>query len=92
MLTPILNISSLAIGLMAWGFGCAALARRRVSLRSFGCCLLSLALQFTELTHRAEIGDVIAILDTVRGVTIAAVTLSAGTLALNTAAHLRGRK
>lgn len=91
MITPILNIGSLAIGLGAWGFGLLALKRRRISLLSFGCCLLALVLQFTELTHRAQTGDVVAILDTVRGVTLAAATLSAGTLILNTAAHLRGR-
>ena len=91
MIIPILNVSSLLLGLAAWGFGIAALRRRHASLTSFALCQLSLVLQFTELTHRAQIGDVSAILDTVRAVTMAAAVLSAGTLFLNTLAHLRSK-
>ena len=91
MITPILNVSSLLLGLAAWGFGIAALRRRKISLISFALCLLSLVLQFSELTHRAQIGDVIAILDTVGAVTMAAAVLSAGTLFLNTLAYLRSK-
>ena len=91
-MTPILNLASLALGLAAWALGIRAMARKRVSLGSFGCCLAALVLQFCELDHRAAIGDVSAILDTVHAITLAAVTLSAGTLGANTAAWLRGRK
>ena len=63
-----------------------------MSLWSFVLCLLSLLLQFAELTHRSAIGDTAAILDTICAVTLAAVTLSAGTVLLNTLAHLTGRK
>ena len=90
MITPILNVSSLLLGLMAWGLGARAVARRKVSLLSFGFCLLALVLQFAELTHRAEIGDIPAILDTVRAITLAAATLSAGTISLNALAARRG--
>ena len=92
MLTPILNLSSLILGLTAWGFGLWAIRKRHISLLSFCFCLLSLVLQFMELSHRAQIGDSSGILDTVRAVTHAAATLSAGTLLLNTLAHLSGRK
>ena len=91
MITPILNLSSLILGLAAWGLGVMALIRRRVSLMSFGCCLLALILQFAELTHRTAIGDISAILDTVLAITLAAATLSAGTVSLNALAHLTGR-
>ena len=91
MITPILNVSSLLLGLIAWGFGIAGLKRRRMSLTSFALCLLALVLQFAELTHRAQIGDTIAILDTVGAVTQAAAVLSAGTLFLNTLAYLRSK-
>lgn len=91
MITPLLNVSSLLLGLAAWGFGIAALRRRKISLTSFALCLLALVLQFAELTHRAQIGDVIAILDTVQAVTMAAAVLSAGTLFLNTLAYLRSK-
>ena len=91
MISPILNVSSLLLGLAAWGFGIAALRRGKISLTSFALCLLALVLQFTELTHRAQIGDVSAILDTVRAVTQAAAVLSAGTLFLNTLAYLRSK-
>ena len=91
MITPILNVSSLLLGLTAWGFGIAALRRGKISLTSFALCRLSLVLQFSELTHRAQIGDVIAILDTVGAVTMAAAVLSAGTLFLNTLAYLRSK-
>lgn len=92
MITPFLNVNSLLIGLAAWFFGAIAVRNRRVSLCSFSCCALALVLQFLELTHRAQIGDVIAILDTIRPITLAALTLSTGTVLLNTIAWLRGRK
>ena len=92
MITPILNISSLLLGLAAWGFGIAGVRRRQVSLTSFALCLTALVLQFLELTHRAQIGDVSAILDTVRAVTMAAAALSAGTLFLNTLAYLSSKE
>ena len=91
MITPLLNVSSLLLGLAAWGFGIAALRRGKISLTSFALCLLALVLQFAELTHRAQIGDVSAILDTVQAVTMAAAVLSAGTLFLNTLAYLRSK-
>ena len=92
MISGVLNLSSLGLGLMAWGFGLNALRKQRMSLWSFVLCLLSLLLQFAELTHRSAIGDTAAILDTICAVTLAAVTLSAGTVLLNTLAHLTGRK
>ena len=91
MISPILNVSSLLLGLPAWVQGARAVARRRVALLSFGFCLLALVLQFAELTHRAEIGDTFAILDTVRAITLAAATLSAGTISLNALAARRGK-
>ena len=92
MITPLLNVSSLLLGLAAWGFAIAALRRRKISLTSFALCLTALVFQFAELTHRAQIGDVIAILDTVQAVTMAAAVLSAGTLFLNTLAYLSGKE
>ena len=92
MITPILNVSSLLLGLTAWGFGIAALRRGKISLTSFALCLTALVLQFMELTHRARIGDVSAILDTVGAVTLAATVLSAGTMLLNTLAYLSSRE
>ena len=91
MISPILNISSLLLGLAAWGFGIAGLRRKNVSLTSFALCLLALVLQFLELTHRAQIGDTSAILDTVSAVTQAAAVLSTGTMFLNTLAYLRSK-
>ena len=91
MISPILNVSSLLLGLTAWGFGIAALRRGKISLTSFALCLTALVFQFAELTHRAQIGDVIAILDTVQAVTMAAAVLSTITLLLNTLAFLRGK-
>ena len=91
MISPILNVSSLLLGLTAWGFAIAGLKRRRMSLTSFALCLLSLVPQFAELTHRAQSGDVSAILDTVGAVTQAAAVLSTGTLFLNTLAYLRSK-
>lgn len=92
MILPFLNVSSLLIGLAAWGFGIRALRRGRVSLASFACCVLALVLQFVELTHRAQIGDASGILDTIRAVTLAAFTLAVGTVTLNTIARFRGGK
>ena len=92
MTTAILNVSSLLLGLTAWALCVRAVRRERMSLGSFFCCLLAMVLQFAELYHRAEIGDISAILDTVWGILLAASTLAAGTLILNTLAHLSGRK
>jgi hypothetical protein len=92
MITPILNVSSLLLGLTAWGFAIAGIRRRKISLTSFALCLTALVLQFMELTHRARIGDVSAILDTVGAVTLAAAVLSAGTVLLNTLAYLSSRE
>jgi hypothetical protein len=91
MISPILNVSSLLLGLTAWGFAIAGLKRRRMSLTSFALCLTALVFQFAELTHRAQIGDVIAILDTVQAVTMAAAVLSTITLLLNILAYLRSK-
>lgn len=94
MITPFLNVSSLLLGLAAWGFGIAGLRRSKISLTSFALCLLALILQFLELTHRARIGDtsaILAILDTVGAVTLAAAVLSVGTMVLNMLAYLRGK-
>ena len=92
MITPLLNVSSLLLGLAAWGFGIAALRRGKISLTSFALCLTALVFQFAELTHRAQIGDVSAIFDTVGAVTLAAAVLSAGTVLLNTLAYLSSRE
>ena len=92
MITPVLNISSLVLGVAAWGFGITGLRRRKISLTSFALCLLALVLQFLELTHRARIGDTSAILDTVGAVTMAAAVLSAGTMVLNALAYLRSKQ
>ena len=91
MITPLLNVSSLLLGLAAWGFAIVGLKQRRMSLTSFALCLLALVFQFAELTHRAQIGDVSAILDTVQAVTMAAAVLSTITLLLNILAFLRGK-
>ena len=92
MITPILNVSSLLLCLTAWGFAIAGIRRRKISLVSFALCLTALVLQFMELTHRARIGDVSAILDTVGAVTLSAAVLSAGTMLLNTLAYLSSRE
>lgn len=91
MIIPFLNVSSLLLGLAAWGFGIAGLRRSKISLTSFALCLLALIFQFLELTHRAQTGDVVAILDTVGAVAMAAAVLSAGTMVLNMLAYLRGK-
>ena len=92
MITPILNVSSLLLGLTAWSFAIAGIRRRKISLTSFALCLTALVLQFMELTHRARIGDVSAIFDTIGAVTLSAAVLSAGTMLLNTLAYLSSRE
>ena len=92
MISGVLNLSSLLLGLAAWGFGLSALLKGRMSLTSFVLCLLALLLQLAELTHRAAMGDTAAILDTVCAVFLAAATLSAGTVLLNTLARFPRRK
>lgn len=92
MITPCLNISSLLLGLAAWGLGLNAIRREKISLSSFSCCGLAMLFQFYELRHRAQIGDVYAIVDTIGGICLAATVLLAGTVFLNLRALARGKK
>ena len=85
------TLGPLALGLLAWGLGLAALMTRRTGLcaPSLGCCAVALSL--VPLHVYVEAGDLSAVQDTAHAFALSAAALVLGTLALNTAAWLRTR-
>lgn len=84
------TIGELALGLLAWGLGLVSLLMRRkknaaqlCGLGSFACCAASLCLVVFDFAYLADIGDVSAFLDTANAFRLAAGTLLAVTLILN---------
>ncbi len=86
-LTAFLNVSSLLLGLLAWGVPFLAVAHRSrfalCCIGSFACCGLSLLFQLFELRHRVALEDWSALLDTAPAVTLAASVLFVGVLGCN---------
>ena len=78
------TLGPLALGLLAWGLGLAALMTRRT-----GLCAPSLVPLHVYL--EVEAGDLSAIQDTAHAFALSAAALVLGTLALNAAAWLRTR-
>ena len=87
------TLGPLALGLLAWGLGLAALMTRRTGLcaPSLGCCAVALSLVPLHVYLEVEAGDLSAIQDTAHAFALSAAALVLGTLALNTAAWLRTR-
>lgn len=82
----IANIVSLFLGLLAWGLGFAAVAKRGKPVLVFcslGACALSLVCQLVEVRRLAAIHDWSAVEDTIGAVTFAGIVLLAVTAALN---------
>lgn len=87
----VLNLGSLALGLIAWIVPVRYMARRaaggrrtgRPAVVSLGCCALSLWLQIWYSHHLVEIQDWSALLDTSGAVHKAAAVLLGITLLLN---------
>ena len=86
------NISSLLLGLAAWLFAVISIHHsQKFQTGSFICCATSLCLQFLELRRLCEIGDISAVLDTIGGVTFAAIVLTTVTVLINLYAQFRRR-
>ena len=84
------SIVMLALGLVAWGLGLAALFLRRkkdavqlCGMGSLTCCASSLCMVVFGLAHYADIEDVSAFLDTANAFRLCSGTLLLGTLVLN---------
>lgn len=87
LLSAFLNMGAVLLGFVSWlcagkAMGCAHDCRKGTgwSLSSFLFCAVALLFQVLEMAHRAWIGDMSAILDT-----IGAVAAGAGILVLITA-------
>jgi len=80
------TLGPLALGLLAWALGLAALMTRRTGLcaPSLGCCAVALSLVPLHVYLEVEAGDLSAF-------ALSAAALVLGTLALNAAAWLRTR-
>lgn len=90
-----LNITSLALGLLAWLLPLWAIFSkkvRKVGALSFALCSISLACQIFYTQHLVAISDWSAIEDTHFAVTFAAAVLLVGTVVLNLAARIAGRR
>ena len=84
------TLGPLALGLLAWVLGLAALMTRRCA-PSLGCCAVALSLVPLHVYLEVEAGDLSAIQDTAHAFALSVAALVLGTLALNAAAWLRTR-
>lgn len=95
-MTILYNLSALGLGLTAWIIGfCLIFAKRShpwFMLTSFTCMGCAMVIEFYELRHRIEIGDLSAVMDiypTMAWVTLVLVVVTVG---LNAVALLKNRK
>ena len=88
-------VSSLTLGVLAWGFGVAAIKSKqspyRYSVISFSLCAVSLFFQFVQFGNLFEIRDFAAIEDTIGAVIFAAGVLVVVTIILNVIAIIRNQ-
>lgn len=95
-MTAIYNLSALGLGLTAWIIGlCLIFAKRHhpwFMLTSFACMGTAMVLEFYELRHRIELGDLSAVMDIYPTMAWVTLVLLAVTVVLNTIALLRHRK
>lgn len=95
-MTAFYNLSSLALGLLAWILGLYLIfcKKRRlfVMSTSFSCMGASLVLQFLELRHRILIGDLSAVMDIYPSMAWIALVLFLVTVGLNLIALFTHRK
>ena len=77
------TLGPLALGLLAWALGLAALMTRRTGLcaPSLGCCAVALSLVPLHVYLEVEAGDLSAIQDTAHAFALSAAALVLGTLA-----------
>lgn len=84
-----LNLLSLATGIVAWVLGCWAIASKTsrkkhgLSVASFSMCSITLVSQVLEIGRLVDINDLSAVMDTIRAVGIATVALVVVTVVLN---------
>ena len=83
----IYNLSSLAIGFLAWILATTAIFSSKkkslYQLSSFVCCCTAMVLQFYEIKRLMRIDDWTAVDDTIGAVSFAAATLTFVTVVLN---------
>lgn len=90
-----LNIASLSLGLLSWLLPILRIFSkkgRKVGTLSFSLCSISLVCQIFYTQYLVTISDWSAIEDTHFAVTFAAAVLVIGTIALNLAAWIAGRR
>lgn len=92
-LSVIYNIGSIILGIVAWASAGIAIAKSKraqtLSAVSFVACIISLFLQFLEVSNRVNLDDYAAIEDTIRAVILAATLLIVVTIILNVVALLK---
>jgi cytochrome c oxidase subunit 4 len=92
LMLGLLNLGSFALGLIAWILPAVNLTRHNksvhgnwfvFSIASVSTCAISLCLQILYISHKVNIGDWSALLDSMRAVVIGSLTLLAITIILN---------
>lgn len=94
-MTAIYNLSALGLGLTAWIIGfCLILFKRRqtwLMMLSFTCMGSAMVIEYYELRHRIEIGDLAAVMDIYPTMAWVTLVLLVVTVGLNAIALLRNR-
>ena len=88
-MTTVLHLSSLILGLSAWAVALWGVIRKEPRRLSCFLCALPLLLELYEVGNRVRMGDLSAVMDTIRAVNIAGMVLVAVTLLLNLLASYR---
>ena len=92
-----LHLLSLGSGILAWVFGCWAIASKTArkshvfSVASLSLCSIALLAQLIELGRLVLKNDLSAVMDTINAVNFAAIVLIVVTIALNGVAVIRSK-
>ena len=95
-MTAVYNLSALGLGLLAWIIGFCLLFGKKhrpwLMLLSFAAMGSAMVIEYYELRHRIELGDLSAVMDIYPTMAWVTLVLLAVTVGLNGIALLRHRK
>ena len=95
-MTILYNLSALGLGLTAWIIGAVLIFTKRrhpwFMLTSFVCMGSAMVIEYYELRHRIEIGDLSAVMDIYPTMAWVTLVLLVVTVGLNAIALLKNRK
>ena len=95
-MTILYNLSAFGLGLTAWIIGAVLIFTKRrhpwFMLTSFACMGSAMVIEYYELRHRIEIGDLSAVMDIYPTMAWVTLVLLVVTVGLNAIALLKNRK